>query len=396
MITITVGLLFLAIALLRHTVFLKSENDWYALRYFLKIFMLGLLLNAVPSIHAQEPRYGGIVSNHPITTSEVLGIEETWLGLRSGVGTTSILVRYQVSCDNGNGQAGASKSGSFIASNTSTNNATFSFAGTGQFFPCNGWLNWASAVIYNPNTITPGELMIQLEIHNALPIGWNVAAPAANGATTTSVVQSILTGTIEEVLFSGSMVSGYVASWPSAGGYGTNPTMTDLGTVQNINVANPAAGANWTCGAGGNASCVVLSNQNQVQVINITYTLATSAAAGNRFACIYFRTGGVAGTVVGTFCSPYAQQPSTTVTYSFAAGVGWATNCTFLGGTQTAVKCPFVAVPLPAIWEANGQLDNFAITSFVSSEVSSTTSSLDVADTLTNINIRARVKHAND
>jgi hypothetical protein len=350
-----------------------------------------MLLFCSSALWAQEPRYGGIISNHPVKSSQVLGIELTWLGMRAA-GNTLIVVRYQETCDNGTVITFPDPRSGFLVNDTQTNNAAFLFGGTGMFFPCNGWLNWASMLVLSPNTITPGELMAQLEIHNSMPIGWNVAAPVGNGTGTgTTVIQSILTGTIEEVLYSCSIVSGYVTSWPSATGCSGNPAATDPGTVQNINVANPAAATNWQLGTG------PINGQNQVSIINITYTLTTSATAGNRFACVQFMTGGVSGTIVGgPFCATYAQQPSQVVTYNFAAGIGGLTNCSFIGPTQTAVKCPSVPVPLPLYWEANGLLDNFAIDSFVASEVSATTNGFQAGDQLSGINIRVRVKHAND
>ena len=392
----------------RFVKFIRIKDLRYVVPVIIVLLVAGYLLKYPPAppwepktltLKAQQPQYGGIISNHPVTTKQSLGLELTWLGLRA-TGVTDVLVRYQVSCDNGNNST-TPVAGSFIAVDSQTNTATFGFSGTAQFFPCNGWLNWASMLVYAPNTITPGELMAQLEIHNAMPIGWNVAAPAANGATTTATVQSILTGTIEEVLYSCSIVSGYVTSWPSAVGCSGNPRAYDPGSIQNLAVSNPAAATNWQAGG-----AYPYNGNENIQIVNVSYTVTTSATAGTRgFACLIFMTGGVSGTVVGgPFCSTYQQAVSQTVTYNFAAAIGGLTNCSLLGATQTAVQCASVPVPLPQFWEANGAVDNFAIGScFTLGNVAITngnsvgcSNGFVTGDQISAINIRARIWHAND
>lgn len=163
-----------------------------------------------------------------------------------------------------------------------------------------------------------------------------------------------------------------------------------LPSALNIAPSNPAAGAN---------SLNALPNGNRYRVINVRYTLATSATAGNRFACVQFLSGGTGGTIIGAACAPYAQQASQTVTYEFAAGVGWATNCNQLGTTQTALLCAEVMVPLPSYWETvAAQETSTGATFSVNTAVlaSANTSGLLAGDQISGVVIRTMVWNAND
>jgi len=346
------------------------------------LLLLALFETTSPKVQAVQPVYGGIISQKYVNTSQVLGVELTWLGFSAQ--TVVVNVRYQLQCENGNVIAFPGNQAFFNA--TAAFTAGFGqFGGTGLYFPCNGWLQWSLVLVTTPLHLPAGYLELQLEILDTMPNGWSPAIPGG----TQLIGQAFLNNIIEDVLFSGSLTSNYAISWPSASGYPmTNPSY-ETGAWINLAISNPAAGSNWQQGLG--------LNGQQYGVYNVTYTLATNATAGNRFACVEFLTGGISGTVVGgPYCSPYAQQPSQTVTYNFSAGTGWATNCSFIGSTQTAVKCPVIVVPLPAVWSDTSDINNFAIDAFVSSEVSAQTNGLQAGDIETGITIHMNVKHQSD
>lgn len=353
----------------------------------MKKFLIAFLLLCASPLMAQQPQYGGIISNHPVTTKQVLGIELTWLGLRNA-GTTTVVVRFQETCDNGTVIAYPNPLANFQANDAQTSLvAQTAFSGTGVYFPCNGWLNWAGWIITS-GTMTPGELTVQLQIMNQLPSGWNIAQPPPTGSAT---VQIGISNTIEEALCSGEGVLGYPVTWPSCQPYMTQPRMGS-GSIQNIAVAQPASATNWAVGG-----AYPWNGNVNIQIVNITFSLTTSATAGNRYVCVQFLTGGLAGTVVGgPFCSVYAQPASTTVTYNFSSGIGGNTNCSLIGGTQTATKCASLPVPLPLYWEANGAVDNISVASIVLNDAATPANGFQTGDQLSAANLRVRVWHAND
>lgn len=179
----------------------------------------------------------------------------------------------------------------------------------------------------------------------------------------------------------------YTYTWPDTGVFSPESCPP---SALNFSPSNPAAGANAT---------QALTNGNRYRIINIRYTLATNGVVGNRFACVQFLSGGVAGTVIGASCSPYAQQANQTVTYEFAAGVGMATNCSSLGTAQAALLCAELMVPLPSYWETvaaqeTGTSLTFSVNTAVLSAAN--TSGLQTGDQISSVTIRTMVWNSND
>jgi hypothetical protein len=321
------------------------------------LLLMFLCIPVQPPIPAQENLYGGVQSRRYVTTNEVIWFQST------AFPTTAIQVvwGYGVQCKNGTTTPGFPY---FYDHGTQSVNAG-SGSGFGKFFPCNGYLTFATVEI-NTIGVGTGVLYQQILIMNQMPGGGGMIA--GSGIQDPKNIEHCLLGVNTSAFFT--------YSWPEVGCYSPS---SGPGFNNTVTVTNPAAGSNFSS---------VQSTLVRTRIINIQYTLTTSAAAGNRFACVNFVIA-VAGTI-GQACSPYAQQPSQTVTYEFGAGIGWATNCSFLGATQTAVLCADVMVPLPSWWEttAAAELPNPGFTISSAILASSGVSGIQAADQISGIALR--------
>lgn len=304
------------------------------------------------NVKAVQPIYGGVLSSYPVTTGDVLWFQNTCQ--ISTVAT--FIVNYKMIKES---------DGQIFQDQVAPGSATFNpgaGAGFGTALPYSGWLVSAETII-SAGTVPVGNCYGQLMILNAMPAGGNRASAVGVPA-----------GSITHVLFGNCINSFFAYSWPGSGGAALPTSCAPLN--QDLAVSNPAAGANFLQAIG---------NGQRARIVNIQYKLVTSATAGNRFACVNFLTGGTGGTVIGQQCAPYAQQPSSTVVYNFSSATGWATNCSFLGGTQTAVQCPDITVPMAQYWESGGQ-ETFAINSAVLTELGA--NGLAAGDQISIIHIR--------
>ncbi len=311
-------------------------------------------------VRADQPIYGGVLSPLYVTQSDVIWWQTTAI---PAISALQLNWAYRIKCI-GDGRT-ISDSG-LTATFTSTSGSGF-----GKTFPCEGWLIYASVEINAPGTVAAGNAYLQILLLNQMPPG---------GSITSQV--NILGSVISYALLGVEANSFYIYSWP---GTGLQTPASGPGLNQVLTVGNPASATNFQ---------QALATTIRHRIVNIQYTLVTSATAGNRFACVNFLTGGVSGTIVGRACSPYAQQPSQTVIYDFANATGWATNCSFIGGTQTAVQCPQITVPMAQYWETTAAFESFAINSAVLTELGA--NGLQVSDQISSISIRETIWQETD
>lgn len=332
----------------------------------LSLLAVGVLEIGTPHrAHAVQTIYGGIPSPRYVTTSEVIWWQATSV---PNVTSAQFIWTYALQCNNGNVNPAGSPY--FTDTGSITYNTTTG-SGFGKFFPCEGWLIYATVELNNPGSVAVGQLYEQILILNTMPPG---------GSISTSI--NVAGAAIEQCLLGVNLNSFYTYSYPATG---CQPPTNAPGLNQSLSIGNPAAGANFQ---------QALAATVRHRIINLQFTLTTSATAQNRFACINFLTGGVAGTIVGRACSPYAQIASTTVIYNFGNATGWATNCSLMGATQTAVQCPAITVPMAQYWESTAAFESFAINSAVLTETGA--NGLAVGDQISSISVREQIWNETD
>lgn len=154
-------------------------------------------------------------------------------------------------------------------------------------------------------------LTVNITIFGNLPFGACLSQVflARNLLTIPNALQATV-GTVNcapYLLISSTLSGNQSAAWPTTPckpvGEGPAFIITDT-------VGNPAAGANFS---------FALPVGYRIQILNVFFTLVTSAAAGNRFAQITLKTG---STIWATACASAAQIASVTGNYNFAAGTG--------------------------------------------------------------------------
>lgn len=331
-------------------------QDWgnamknFTLHTLLLAFLCALC--CVPA-RAQQPVYGGVFSPVYVTTKETFYVQGTSENSLANISCASTIVSYRMKLTDG-----LIFQDQFTISTGSAN-------GSGVLFPYEGWLLSATVGCVSPSV---SGLYIQIMILNTPVTGMSRGTQGAPGFPNSNI--------IEQVLFAGCISSFYTYSWPSA--QATPPTAC---AAQNASraVTNPAAGAQFT---------QALEQFGRERIINIRFTVTTSAVAASRDVCVNFLKGGVAGTVVGSACSPFFQVASQTVTYNFMAGIGATPNCSLIGATQTAIACSEVEVPLPTYWESVTSMETSIGAPF---SINSNVKSIDVGDTITAISIREQL-----
>lgn len=291
---------------------------------------LALCAVALPG-RTQETIYGGVQAQSYVTTNDVFWIQ----GTDAVAQTVAIDWTYSLQCKNGLTTPGLPYL--LVSGQTTVIFAVGTGQGFGNYFACNGYLIQTTFGV-STNATPSGALYLQTLKMTQIQCPAGIVSPGVSTVGSTCNLQNQTQ--IQQRYLCQIANSFYTFTYPGDGC--VSPT-SGLGMPNVVNIPQPASATNFVCQTTG--TCILASFFRH-QLINVQYTLVTSATAGNRFACINLSNSS-GGAVKYQFCSPYAQQASQTVTYEFSTAVGWATNCSFLGATQTAVQCNTVVIPVP-------------------------------------------------
>lgn len=170
-------------------------------------------------------------------------------------------------------------------------------------------------------------------------------------------------GQLAVCLIASYLSTAYSVTWPVQ----SASPVAGPGLNETIAVSNPSAGANFT---------TTFDAAKRYRVINIRFTLTTSATVANRIVCLNFTDAG--GNLFATACSTLSQAASLTQVYNFSAGTG--SNTPAATGTGNDLT-----VPLPNWIE-------FSDATIVASAISG----IQAADTVTLTKIRVQSWQEND